>query len=117
MANNKLEQKIIKLLELSKKNSNKEEAIAAAAKAQELMAKYNISVANLKGNANKQPEFSYASCVGRIFTATPQMLQLPLKYTNGCGMLFTVWLTVIKQKFGNRVMALKVYMVVLCKGF
>lgn len=67
MANNKLEQKIIKLLELSKKNSNKEEAIAAAAKAQELMAKYNISVANLKGNANKQPEFSYASCVGRSY--------------------------------------------------
>lgn len=29
------------------------------------MAKYNISIANLKGNANKQPEFSYASCVGR----------------------------------------------------
>lgn len=107
------------------------------------MAKYNISIANLKGNANKQPEFSYASCVGRsyrfklaqiiadnygvkllwsgkmvaVFTATPQTLQLLLRYTNGCGMLFTVWLTVIKQRFGNKVTALKVYTVVLYKVF
>ena len=36
---NKLEQQIIKLLELANKNTNQAEAIAAAAKAQELMAK------------------------------------------------------------------------------
>jgi hypothetical protein len=37
---NKLEQQIIKLLELANKNINQAEAIAVAAKAQELMAKY-----------------------------------------------------------------------------
>ena len=44
---NKLEQQIIKLLELANKNTNQAEAIAAAAKAQELMAKYNIKLQNI----------------------------------------------------------------------
>lgn len=51
---NKLEQQIIKLLELANKNTNQAEAIATAAKAQELMAKYNIS----KKPANIVAEFA-----------------------------------------------------------
>lgn len=47
---NKLEQQIIKLLELANKNTNQAEAIAAAAKAQELMAKYNIKLQNISKN-------------------------------------------------------------------
>lgn len=56
---NKLEQQIIKLLELANKNTNQAEAIAAAAKAQELMAKYNIKLQNIsKKPANIVAEFA-----------------------------------------------------------
>lgn len=56
---NKLEQQIIKLLELANKNINQAEAIAAAAKAQELMAKYNIKLQNIsKKPANIVAEFA-----------------------------------------------------------
>lgn len=56
---NKLEQQIIKLLELANKNTNQAEVIAAAAKAQELMAKYNIKLQNIsKKPANIVAEFA-----------------------------------------------------------
>lgn len=56
---NKLEQQLIKLLELANKNTNQAEAIAATAKAQELMAKYNIKLQNIsKKPANIVAEFA-----------------------------------------------------------
>lgn len=44
-----LAEKIQKLFELAAKNPNKNEAFAAAKKAQELMKKYDIQLSNLKG--------------------------------------------------------------------
>lgn len=56
---NKLEQRIIKLLALANKNTNQAEAIAAATRAQELMAKYNIKLQNIsKKPANIVAEFA-----------------------------------------------------------
>lgn len=56
---NKLEQQTIKLLELANKNTNQAEALAAAAKTQELMAKYNIKLQNIsKKPANIVAEFA-----------------------------------------------------------
>lgn len=56
---NRLEQRIIKLLVLANKGTNQAEAIAAAAKAQELMAKYNIRLQNIsKKPANIVAEFA-----------------------------------------------------------
>ena len=47
--------KIEKLLALAGNNPNENEAMVAAAKAQEMIAKYNIDIANI-GSANKKPE-------------------------------------------------------------
>lgn len=47
--------KIEKLLALAEKNPNENEAMAAAAKAQEMIAKYNIDIANI-GSSEKKPE-------------------------------------------------------------
>ena len=49
----KIIDKIEKLLALAEKNPNENEAMAAAAKAQELMAKYNIQMAQLGNNEEK----------------------------------------------------------------
>lgn len=64
---NKLEKQIIKLLQLANKNTNQAEAIAAAAKAQELMAKYNINLRNIsKKPANIVAEFAI-NAVGKSY--------------------------------------------------
>lgn len=56
---NKLEQQIIKVLELANKNTNRVEVIATAVKAQELMAEYNIKLQNIsKKPANIVAEFA-----------------------------------------------------------
>lgn len=56
---NKLEQQIIKLLAVANKTTNQDEVIAAAAKAQELMAKYNIKLQNIsKKPANIVAKFA-----------------------------------------------------------
>lgn len=50
----KILEKIEKLLALAGNNPSENEAISAALKAQELMAKYNIELADLEGKSLKQ---------------------------------------------------------------
>ena len=52
--------KIEKLLALAEKNPNEHEAMSAALKAQELIAKYNIDIATL-GTSEEKPEISTTS--------------------------------------------------------
>lgn len=60
MSEEKIIQKIQNLLDLSNNNPSEEEAIAAAAKAQELMAKYDIQFADLGGeNAEEITEETF----------------------------------------------------------
>ena len=55
MMNEKMLTKIRNLFDLSKNNPNENEAIAAALKAQELMAKYDIGIADVEGaQVNKE---------------------------------------------------------------
>lgn len=52
--------KIEKLLALAEKNPNEHEAMAAAAKAQELIAKYNVDMASL-GSSEEKPKIGTAA--------------------------------------------------------
>lgn len=56
----KIIEKIEKLLALAEKNPNENEAMSAALKAQELIAKYNIDIATL-GASKEEPEIGTAS--------------------------------------------------------
>ena len=61
MANEKIIKKVKNLLDLANNNPSENEAIAAALKAQELMAKYNIDSSAINGEDSK--EFFHAKYI------------------------------------------------------